>query len=445
MVVVRVPQKTLVLMLALGLTIGACAKKEEILPGERLDIRPLSEQEAAEVAAQKIVLKVTRLSIPPARNYTQWTHKNGNIAHGVPHPALSTGLTRVWSQNIGSGNSKRNRLTSDPIVADGRVYTLDANAQARGFTTNGTPVWTRDLIPGWDKGGHVSGGGLAYGDGVLVATTGYGEVIAIDPATGGIIWRHKTYAAISSAPLVDGGIVVVVSLGNKAEALDVTNGRIRWTIQSGGSSTGLAGAGAPAAVGEFVAIPFASGELVGANTKTGARFWSAAVTGGRKGLARSNIGAISGDPVIVGNTVYAANQAGRLISVDRKTGVRNWTVNDGAYGPVWAAGGSIFVVTDTFSLKRLDAASGAEIWSVPLPGYLKKGKLQKDANVHYGPVLAGNRLIVAGSDGKIRSFNPSTGAEFASVNIPGGAASQPAIVNGTMYILSGNGQIQAFK
>jgi len=59
--------------------------------------------------------------------------------------------------------------------------------------------------------------------------------------------------------------------------------------------------------------------------------------------------------------------------------------------------------------------------------------------------LAGNRLIVAGSDGEIRSFNPSTGAALGTVKIAGGAASQPAIVSGVMYILSGNGQIQAFK
>ena len=59
--------------------------------------------------------------------------------------------------------------------------------------------------------------------------------------------------------------------------------------------------------------------------------------------------------------------------------------------------------------------------------------------------FGGNRLIVAGSDGEIRSFNPSTGAALGAAKIAGGAASQPAIVNGVMYILSGNGQIQAFK
>lgn len=435
----RAHQKTLILTLAAGLAISACAKKEVLLSGERLDIRPVAAQEEAAAVA------VTQLSAPAAQNYAQWTHKNGDTLHSISHPALTTALTKVWSQNIGAGNGKKNRLTSDPIIAGGRVYTLDANAQVRAFSLGGAPLWSDDLTPAWDKGGKTSGGGLAYGNGQLIATTGFGEVIAIDPATGAVAWRHKTNAAISAAPVVIDGVAIAVNLNNKAVALDLATGRIRWQIRSGGSSTGLSGAGTPAALPGFAAVPFPSGELVGVNTATGGRFWSAAVSGGGKGLARGFVGAISGDPVISGNTIYAANQAGRLISINRETGTRNWTVNDGAYGPVWVTGGSVFVVTDKFQLKRLDAASGAEIWAINLPGYIKKGKRQRTANVHYGPVLAGNRLIVAGSDGSIRSFNATTGAALGTVKIAGGAASQPAIVNGVMYILSGNGQIQAFK
>ncbi|KAB7616235.1 PQQ-binding-like beta-propeller repeat protein [Amylibacter sp. SFDW26] len=434
----RVHYKTLTLAIAASLALAACAKKEEILQGERLSLRGEAE-EVVEVA------EVTQLAAPTQQNYAQWTHKNGSTAHRVAHPALGTALTRAWSANIGSGNGKKARITSDPIVAAGRVFTMDSNSQVRAFSTSGTPVWVKDLTPPWDKGGAASGGGIAYGNGLIVATTGFGEVIAIDPASGAIKWRHKTDASISAAPLVIDGLIIAVNLNNKAIALDVANGRIQWEIRSGGPATGLSGAGAPAAVGEFLALPFSSGELVGANVKTGARTWSAAVSGGGKGNARGFVGAISSDPVITGDTVYAANQAGRLISANRETGERNWTVNEGSYGPVWATGDSLFLVTDQFQLKRLRAADGLEMWAVPLPGYLKDGKRRREANVHYGPVLAGNRLVVAGSDGQIRSFNASTGAALGNVQIPGGAASQPAIVSGTMYILSGNGQLHAFK
>ncbi|MFK5996615.1 MAG: PQQ-binding-like beta-propeller repeat protein [Rhodobacterales bacterium] len=446
MAILGVYQKTLVLALAAGLALAGCAKKEIPLKGQRLDLRGEISKEANGAEAQKAVAAVTPVKLPVAQNYAQWTHKNGSTAHKVSNPALGMALTRIWAQKIGTGNGKKTHLSSDPIIAQGRIYTLDAGGQVRAFgLETGAPQWSSDLSPAWDKGKSVSGGGLAYGNGVLVATTGFGEVVAIDPASGSVRWRQRTNAGISGAPVVINGEAIAVTLDNKAIALDLTYGRIRWQIQSGGSVTGLIGTGAPAALGDFVALPFASGELIGANTATGARIWSAAVSAGRKGLARGIVGAISGDPVISGNTVYAANQVGRLISIDMKTGTRNWTVNDGSYSPVWVAGGSVFIVTDGFKLKRLNGATGAEIWSVKLPGYLKQGKRQKTAYVHYGPVMAGNRLIVASSDGNIRSFNPSSGAALGVVKIQGGAASQPAIVNGTLYILSGNGQLQAFK
>ncbi len=445
MAILGVQQKVLIFVLSAGLALGGCAKKEKPLQGVRLDLRAVTGQKTAGADTQAAAVAVTQLKLPAPQNYSQWTHKNGDTAHQVSNPALGVTLTHLWSQKIGTGNGKKNHISSDPIIAQGRIFTLDASGHVRAFGLTGAPQWSKDLSPAWDKGKSVSGGGLAYGNGVLVATTGSGEVIAIDPASGAVKWRQRTNAAIPSAPVVINGEAIAVTLDNKAIALDLITGRIRWQIQSGGSVTGLAGSGAPAALGDFVALPFASGELVGANTSTGARVWSAAVSGGRKGLARGIVGAISGDPVISGKTVYAANQFGRLISIDMKTGARNWTVNDGSYSPVWVAGGAVFVVTDGFKLKRLSAATGAEIWAVKLPGYLKQGKRQKTAYVYYGPVMAGNRLIVAGSDGNTRSFNPSTGAALGVVKIQGGAASQPAIVNGVMYILSGNGQLQAFK
>lgn len=430
--------KTFLWVAVATLALSACSKREDILTGAREDLRP-------DLEAVAKATTVPRISLPATKNYASWSHKNGAASHGVGNPALGSALTRVWAQNIGSGNSKKNKLSADPIVVGGRIITLDSTAGLKAFSAAGALAWSTDLTPIWDKAGTASGGGLAYGAGLLVVTTGFGEVLAIDPATGGIKWRHRMAATISAAPVVIDNIAIAVSLDNKAVALNLSNGRIAWQLQSGGSSAGLTGAGAPAATSGFAVVPFASGEVIGVDTKTGARVWSAALTGGRKGIARGFVGAISGDPVIVGKTVYAANQAGRMISIDRETGARNWTANDGAYGPVWVAGGSVFLVTDNFDLKRVNATTGAELWSTSLPGYLKEGKRRRAAHVHYGPVLAGNRLVVASTDGFIRSFSPSSGALISTVALSGGAASQPAIVNGTLYILSGNGQIQAFR
>lgn len=435
-------RQTLVCAAGLAMILlSACAEKELILPGEREPIRETAQTESPE--------RTVALRLPRATANADWTHKNGGPAHFAGHPALASELTLLWSAPIGEGNATKQRLSADPIVADGRIFTQDAVAGVRAFDTSGKQLWSVDLTPASDQYGQASGGGLVFGGGRLFATTGYGEVIAIDPETGAILWRHKMGAAISAAPVVIGDHVIAVARNNIAQSLTQSYGRIEWEQRSTGEDPGVVGAGAPAALPRLVVLPFTNGELIAALTLNGQRVWSTAVTGTRVELARSGVADISGDPVIAGGTIYAANQSGRLVAVDRRTGDRKWTAHDGSYSPVFPIGGSVFVLTDTAALKRLDAGDGSEIWSVELPEYKPGGRRFRrgflEAYVYYGPVVAGGRLILAGSDGIMRTYDPATGAALSTVEIPGGAASHVAIAGGRLYVVSGDGRLHAYQ
>ncbi|MBC6443802.1 MAG: PQQ-binding-like beta-propeller repeat protein [Rhodobacteraceae bacterium] len=430
-------------MLCAGLVLVLvnCGNREPVLPGERLDLRapPQDDAEPAPIVPDRLVLDKAVVN-------AEWTHRNGSARHNIRHPVLNRTLTRIWSTGIGSGNSRKHQITADPVIAGGRIFTLNSRSGARAFSPAGVLIWDRDLTPPNEKSGEASGGGMAYGSGALAVTTGHGDVYVLDPATGEPRWRHRMPGAISAPPAIIGDVVVAVSRNNTALGLNITNGRILWQILSPGRTAGIAGAGAPAAMGNLAVIPYASGEVIGVVATNGLRAWSAAVTGGRKGVARGIINDISADPVIVGTTVYAGNQAGRIASIDRRSGAGNWIAQDGSYTPVWPASGAVFIVTDAFRVKRLNASDGQEVWSADLPGY-KTGRPQRrrDAYAHFGPILAGGQIWVASSDGLLRSYDPETGTMTGTADIPGGAASQPAVADGVMYILSGNGRLHAYR
>lgn len=423
----------------------ACAGREPILSGERLDIRaPLVDE--GEEPSPEADISVDKLSFSAPVTNAQWTDRNGSSSRLIRHPALGRTLTKVWSANIGSGNNRKFQITADPIVAGGRVFTMDSQSGLRAFTTTGVPVWTKDLTPPNEKSNETSGGGIAFGQGVLAVTTGHGDVWVLDPATGKERWRHRMPGAITAPPVIVGDVVVAVSRDNTAMGLDIRNGRILWQQLSPGETAGIAGAGAPAAMGNIAVVPYASGEIIGVAARSGLRAWSAAVTGGRKGIARGIVNDISGDPVIDGTTLYVGNQSGRVASLDRRSGERNWTSKDGTYTPVWPEGGAVFMVTDTFAVKRLNVSDGVEVWSAELPGYkANRERRRRAAYAYFGPVVAGGQVWVAGSDGLLRSYDPEDGSLTGSVAIPGGAASQPAVAGGTLYVLNGNGQIHAYR
>ncbi len=193
-------------------------------------------------------------------------------------------------------------------------------------------------------------------------------------------------------------------------------------------------------------FPLNSGEIVATLRDGGTTLWTAPVAGRRLGRAYGWIEDITGDPVGLGDTIYAGSPAGRTVALDAATGRPRWTAPEGAMSPPWVTGGSVFIVTDQNELVRLDAATGARIWGTQLPDYTReKASRRKAAYAHYGPVLAGGRLVVASDDGLIRSFDPTSGALVGTTPLPGGATSNPVVAGRTLYLVSQMGRLLAYR
>ena len=429
------PRTIIGVTLALGL-LAACGEEDVILPGERFDLRPTA----------ATVNEVRDVALPAARANADWTHRNGGADHQISHPALGTTLAPVFVAEIGEGNSRRARITSEPVVAGGVVYTVDARATVTATSTDGQTLWSRNLTPGRDNANDASGGGVSVGNEQVYVTTGFGEITALNAATGQVLWVQDLDAPVNTGPTLNGDLVYVVSRDSTAWALETSNGRVRWQRSGTPSSANFGGGASPAVSGEFAIFPFPSGEIAATYPRGGLPRWSTVVSGDRLGRAASLINDIAGDPVISGNRVYIANFGGRTVALDLDDGSRIWTAGEGAVSPVWPTGDSVFLINDVNELVRLDGSNGTAVWRVSLPNF-EEGRTVRQRSVfaHYGPVLAGGRLIVTSSDGLIRQFDPRSGALIATIDLPGGAASAPVVADETLYVLNKDGQLHAFR
>jgi outer membrane protein assembly factor BamB len=323
---------------------------------------------------------------------------------------------------------------------------MDQGGSVTAVATNGAVLWQTSIQPGYDAKSTTSGGGLAVSGGTVFATTGYGELIALDTASGGIIWRQRMDAAVSGAPTVDGTAVYAIGRDGGASALNAATGRILWQVAGTPSTRGVLGAGTPAANGSAVYLPFASGQIEAVDTASGDTQWIGAIGGKRLGRAYAGFGDISGDPVVADGVLYVGSSAGRTIALDAQTGNRIWSAPEGAMNAPLVVGGSVFTVNDQSRLVRMSAATGDLIWSSEMPYFTQiKPKKYKKITAHYGPVLAGGHLVVASGDGALRLFNPASGELTAEVDIPGGAAAPPALAAGLLFVMGANGQLHAFR
>ncbi len=440
--------RTGVLICASTLLLSAC-DREERLSGERFSIDvPLSQtlQGGGGQINPAAADAPRAISLPAPQRLASWNQRGYDATNRTPHATLGSNLTQVWSAAIGEGNSRRNRITADPVSDGARVFTMDATAGVVATDlASGGAVWRADLQPGFDRGGEVSGGGLAVVGGRVYATTGFGELVVMDAATGAVQWRQRLNAGIG-APTVTGERVYIVSRNNEAWALDIATGGLIWQLPASPSAAVLSGGAAPAVTERIVAFPFGSGEIVGTLRLSGAALWTTSVTGGRNGVAYANVNDITSDPVIANGRIYAGNQSGRVAALDPGTGARLWTADEGAYSPMLVTGGDLFFVSDRNELIRLDATTGARVWGTELPLYVADRERRRRAvYTHFGPILAGGRLVVASGDGRVRFFSPESGALIGTAELRQGAAAHPIVVNDILLVVTEDGRLTAFR
>ncbi len=437
--------RTLALALTGTLFLSAC-EDDRILPGVREDLRSELDAEAGLASADAVVNESRPISLPAQRTNANWPQNAGSPGLRAEHAALSRAPQRIWSAPIGEGDSRKFRITADPVVAQGRIYTLDAKSTVTATSTGGATLWQSNIRPARDSDKDATGGGIAYDDGRVYVSLGYGELAALDAATGAVIWTQQLDATGSGTPTVAGNLVYLVAGDDVGWAIEKATGRIVWQIISAGSVTNVLGAPAPAVTDTLAIFSFGSGQVVAVFRRGGLRRWDASVTGTRIGRAISGVSDITGSPVVRGNTVYVGNHTGRIVALDLANGERRWTATSGAISPVWPTGNAVFAITDTNELVRLDSATGNRVWAVDLPKYVKdKPKKRGEIFAHYGPVLAGGRLIVASNDGVLRSFDPVSGALLSTVEVPGGATTGPVVAGGVLYVVGTNGQLHAFR
>ena len=425
------------------IVLAGCSDREVILPGKRepiLKLEPSATKGAGTLSAPKA------FAMPRQKNNVAWPQGHASPSTQVVHAALSAAPKPLWTLSVGTGDRARNRITADPIVAEGIVFTLDSLSVLTATSTSGSRLWSRDLTPSFERAGDADGGGIAYGDGVVFVSTGYGVLHALDPKSGSALWKQELKGSGNGRPSYFDGVVYLVSQDSVAWAIEAATGRIRWQLDHLSDVNNMSGSTGPAISEKLVVFGFGAGDLQAAFRGGGLTLWNATLAGGRSGRAVATIDDIATSPVISGSTVFAANSSGRIAAMHLDSGARLWTAPYGARSPLWPAGGSLFFVNDLGQLMRLDATDGSKVWSVDLPGFVSlRQRKSKDVVPHHGPVLAGGRLLLASGDGLLRQFDPETGAERSAIRLGSGATANPIVADGILYVLCRDGKLRAYR
>jgi outer membrane protein assembly factor BamB len=386
----------------------------------------------------------TPVVVPPQEVNTVWSQPGGNERKSMGHPALGTALARAWSVTV-AGGSKKVRLAASPVVGNDIVYVMGTDATVHAYTAaNGSERWRTSLGVKGDGESSVFGGGVSFDGGKIYATTGVGDVAALDASTGSVLWKVRPAGPMRGAPTVTGGQLYVVTQDNQIYALNAEDGKTVWNEAGSVENSGIFGVAAPSVAQGTVVAGFSSGELTAYRYENGRAVWQDALSRTNMSTAVASLSDIDADPVIDDGKVYAIGQGGRMVALDIVTGQRLWELNLGGISTPWVAGDWLFVVTDQAQLLCIARASGKVRWITQLPHWRKPKK--KDKLISWtGPILAGDRLLLASTAGQLVNVAVADGRIGTSVDVGKEVYLPPIVANSTLYVLDGNGRLTAWR
>jgi outer membrane protein assembly factor BamB len=408
------------------------------LPGTRIAVA--SEHRALAVdrgLGRKVVL-------PPPTTNADWPQSGGGPAHLGGHPAAGAKLAVAWRADIGEGSGYRRAVTARPVIAGGRVFTMDADGAVSSFdAAAGTRQWRTETAPEDSRSTNL-GGGLAVAGATLYAATGRAELLAIEAASGKIQWRKPLPAPARSAPTVADNRIFVGTIDSEMVAMAQADGQRLWAYQSEGAATEVVGLPAPAYADGIVIAGFESGDLVALRAVSGAVAWADSLAAARGRTALADLSAVRGMPVIADGRVYAVSLGRLLLADDLYSGRRLWDRDVASADSPWLAGGFLFVLDTDSQIAALDASDGAVIWVTQLDRY-EDMKKQRDPITWCGPVLAGDRLIVCGTHGVALAVSPYTGEVLGKQTLSAGVTLAPVVAGNTVYVVTSDGALTALR
>jgi outer membrane protein assembly factor BamB len=413
---------------------------ETPLPGERIPVMLLNEGVAADprVANLNVVL-------PPPQRIVDWPLPGGNTENAMHHLYLGDDLRLAWRSSVGAGSGGASQLLARPIVAAGRVFAIDSQGQITAFASgDGRRLW-RTTPEGTRAADRLRSGGIAYANGSLLASTGSGDVVALNADDGSELWRRRLLAPIRTAPTVIGNRVLVTTSANETVALNLVTGDVLWQHVGFFEQAAILGGATPAATDGVAVAAYSSGEVFALDVEDGRPIWSDTVLRPRRTLAIGTISDITGSPVIDRDRVIVAGNGGEMAAFDVQNGSRSWNLDVTSRHTPWVAGDFIYVLTDRNEIVAVVRQGGLVRWVSPLER-LRDPDDPESARVFWaGPVLAGDRLILAGSTGEAVSVSPYTGEILGRLRLPGPVALPPVVADGTLYLLTNDGDLLAYR
>jgi outer membrane protein assembly factor BamB len=143
--------------------------------------------------------------------------------------------------------------------------------------------------------------------------------------------------------------------------------------------------------------------------------------------------------------VYLASYGGEMTAIDLRRGLRAWDNELTSTQTPWLAGDYIYVLTTRGEVVCLLRDNGRVRWVSPLPRLEDPNDPTSEPIGWTGPILVGDRLLLAGSNSQALTMSPYNGEILGRIDLAGPVLLPPVAANGSVYLLTEDADLLAYR
>ncbi len=337
-------------------------------------------------------------------------------------------IKKVWSAKLGKG-SEFLRLSLSPAGDGKRIYAASYDGVVSALNPeNGKRIWRVELDMPLSAGPGV-------GEDYVVVAGSDGVLVCLAANDGREIWRINIDGESLARPLIKNNSVVVRTIDGKLQVFSAYDGSEKWSIVQETPRLTLRGTSTPVIVGSTVVAGFDNGRLVGTNLSTGVTAWEATLSppSGRSDLER--LADVDGTLAVVGQDIYAAGYHGRIASIASESGQILWARDISTYVGVGVDFANVYSLDESGELIALLRRNGSEVWR-------QDALLRREPT---SPVAFDNAVAIGDFEGYVHLFSNIDGHPVARIRVGKGLLSgAPVVIGNKLYVQSEAGKLEAY-
>jgi len=405
------------------------------ISGERIALQ----QKNSSIVRSDTTTDSAIIRLPEAQVKQNWLQALGSSANVSDHIQLSPSLKSGTRITVGEGGAFKTHLIPAPIVANNTVFAMDGNGVISAHQADSLAlIWRSEQLVPEDDSTPFAGGGLGIDQNRLIAIGQHGHVVALNPATGKMLWQERLNLITRSPPRLAEGLILVATADNQLIALSGKDGGQVWSHQGVSERAVRLQSIYPAIGGNQVVIAYSSGEIAMLALDSGSVLWSDELADPVSGSGLFTSGFGASISLMTPHVSFAGTSDGFAAFLTRN-GRRIWDRPLYLKQMPWLAGTILYALSTDHQLMAINGTNGKILWVQEVAAMTVHGD---DALTHWQhPFVASNHVWLLNNRGVAYSFDAQTGNPSWQLEIPENVEAAPVIANGKLYLLTKDAEL----